>query len=131
MGLLVRRAEPRDAPAVARVHTASWQQAYRGLLPEEYLDSLSVEARTTSWAKTFSRLPRQTPTNLVAELDGQIIGFACVGPSRDDDTDTAIGELWGSTWTPRTGEPDMVTPCIPKPWTSRADPGQPPQSCGF
>jgi GNAT superfamily N-acetyltransferase len=34
-------------------------------------------------------------TNLVAELDGQIIGFACVGPSRDDDTDPATCELWG------------------------------------
>lgn len=95
MGLRVRRAEPKDAPAVARVHIASWRQAYRGLLPQEYLDSLSVETRTTSWAKAFSQLPGQTPTNLVAELDGQIIGFACVGPSRDDGTDTATGELWG------------------------------------
>ena len=80
---------------VARVHTASWRWAYRGLLPQEYLDALSVEARTKTWAKVFSQLPGQTPTNLVAELDGQIIGFTCVGPSRDDDTDTATCELWG------------------------------------
>jgi len=95
MGLLVRRAEPQDAPAVARVHVASWRQAYRGLLPQEYLDSLSVEARTMTWAKAFSQLPGQSSTTLVGELDGQIVGFASVGPSRDDDTDTATGELWG------------------------------------
>ena len=95
MGLLVRRAEPQDAPAVTRVHVASWRQAYRGLLPQEYLDSLSVETRTMTWAKAFSQLPDQTSTTLVGELDGQIVGFACVGPSRDDDTDTATGELWG------------------------------------
>ena len=95
MGLLVRRAEPQDAPAVARVHTASWRQAYRGLLPQEYLDALSVDAWTKTWAKAFSQLPCQAPTNLVAELDGQIIGFARVGPNRDDDTDTATCELWG------------------------------------
>jgi len=95
MGLLVRRAEPQDAPAVARVHVASWRQAYRGLLPQGYLDSLSVEARTMTWAKAFSQLPGQSSTTLVGELDGQIVGFACVGPSRDDDTDTATGELWG------------------------------------
>ena len=95
MGLFVRRAEPQDAPAVARVHVASWRQAYRGLLPQEYLDSLSIEARTTTWAKAFSRSPDQASTTLVGELDGQIVGFACVGPSRDDDTDSATGELWG------------------------------------
>src|SRR5665647_1820355 len=59
MGLLVRRAEPQDAPVVARVHTASWRQAYRGLLPQEYLDALSVEARTKTRAKAFSQLPGQ------------------------------------------------------------------------
>ena len=95
MSLLVRRAEPQDAPFVARVHTASWQHAYRGLLPQEYLDGLSVEARTKTWAKAFSQLPSQTPTNLVAELDAQIIGFACVGPNRDNDTDSATCELLG------------------------------------
>jgi len=95
MGLIVRRAEPQDAPAVARVHVASWRQAYRGLLPQEYLDSLSVETRTTTWAKAFSQLPDQTSTTLVGELDGQIVGFACVGASRDNDADTATAELWG------------------------------------
>ena len=95
MGLLVRRAEPQDAPAVAGVHVASWREAYRGLLPQEYLDALSVEARTMTWAKAFSRLPGQSSTTVVGELDGQIVGFACVGPSRDDDTDTATAELWG------------------------------------
>src|SRR5665647_2534594 len=95
MGLFVRRAEPQDAPAVARVHVASWRQAYRGLLPQVYLDSLSVKTRTTTWAKAFSQLPDQASTTLVGELEGQIVGFACVGPSRDDDTDRATGELWG------------------------------------
>jgi GNAT superfamily N-acetyltransferase len=59
------------------------------------LDSLSVEARTTIWAKAFSQLPDQASTTLVGELDGQIVGFACVGPSRDDETDSATAELWG------------------------------------
>ena len=131
MGLLVRRAEPQDAPAVARVHVASWRQAYGGLLPQEYLDSLSVEARTMTWAKAFSQLPGRSSTTLVGELDGQIVGFACVGPSRDDDTDTATAELGGSTWIPLTGGPDMDTSCTPKPWASHAHPGRPKQPCGF
>ena len=95
MGLLVRRAEPQDAPAVAQVHVASWREAYRGLLPQEYLDSLSAETRTTTWAKAFSQLSDQTSTTLVGELDGQIVGFASVGASCDDDPDMATAELWG------------------------------------
>ncbi len=95
MGLLVRRAGPQDAPAVARVHVASWKQAYQGLLPQEYLDSLSIETRTTTWAERFSQSTDHASTTLLGELDGQIVGFACVGPSRDADTDTATGELWG------------------------------------
>src|ERR1035437_2859186 len=123
MGLLVRHAEPQDAPAVARVHVASWRQAYRGLLPQEYLDSLSVETRTTTWAKAFSQSPDQTSTTLVGELDGQIVGFSCVGPSRDDDTDTATAELWGG----RDGPP----PAPRVRWPRRDPRGPPPQPWGF
>jgi GNAT superfamily N-acetyltransferase len=54
-----------------------------------------METRTTTWAKAFSQSRNQTSTTLVGELDGQIVGFACVGPSRDNDTDRATGELWG------------------------------------
>jgi GNAT superfamily N-acetyltransferase len=59
------------------------------------LDSLSVETRTETWAKAFSQFPDQTSTTLVGELEGQIVGFASVGASRDDDPDMATAELWG------------------------------------
>jgi hypothetical protein len=38
--MFLRRAEPADAMEVARVHVRSWQVAYRGLLPDAYLDGL-------------------------------------------------------------------------------------------
>jgi len=43
--MLLRPAQPADAAAVARVHVRSWQVAYRGLLPDEYLDGLQPEDR--------------------------------------------------------------------------------------
>jgi hypothetical protein len=49
MILTVRRAELRDAAGIAAVHVASWQEAYRGLLPQEYLESLSVRDRIETW----------------------------------------------------------------------------------
>lgn len=95
MSLNVRRATPRDAADIAQVHVASWQRAYRGLIPQGYLDSLSVQARTETWARNLERPALPGVATLVAELDGLVVGFASVGPSRDDDARPGSGELWG------------------------------------
>ncbi|HEY1808803.1 MAG TPA: hypothetical protein VGG42_09585 [Acidobacteriaceae bacterium] len=39
----LRLAEPPDAMAAARVHVRSWQAAYRGLMPDAFLDQLRPE----------------------------------------------------------------------------------------
>jgi GNAT superfamily N-acetyltransferase len=95
MTLSVRRAHPRDAGGIAAAHVASWQQAYRGLLTQDYLDSLSVQVRTQTWEQNLSRPAAPGVATLIAELDGRIIGFASTGPSRDDDAEPDTGELWG------------------------------------
>jgi hypothetical protein len=46
----VRPARPDDALPVAGVHVRSWQAAYRGLLPDDYLDGLRAEERWYSRA---------------------------------------------------------------------------------
>jgi GNAT superfamily N-acetyltransferase len=98
----VRRAEPNDAPEVARVHVRSWQVAYRGLIADDYLDSLRPEDRAARYH--FGQIDANAPLTLVATSNGTIAGFATVGPARDEDVDGA-GELlalyvdppwWGS-----------------------------------
>lgn len=88
--MLIRRAAPADAPAVARVHVRSWQEGYRALLPAAYLDALSVE----EWARryTFGSLQPTGPTTLVAEVDASICGFATTAAARDADA-AGLGEL--------------------------------------
>ena len=44
-GVVIREATPDDARAIAEVHVASWRWAYRGDLPAEFLDGLSVDDR--------------------------------------------------------------------------------------
>ena len=95
----VRRAWVGDAAGIAAVHVASWQRAYRGLMPAELLDSLSVPARTQRWVQNLERCAPGAAT-FVAELDGEVIGFASVGASRDEDADGA-GELWALYLHPR------------------------------
>jgi GNAT superfamily N-acetyltransferase len=81
--MLLRRAEPEDAMAVAGVHVRSWQVGYRGLLPEEYLDGLRPE----EWALRydFASTDPLKPKTIVAIEEGVVLGFATTMPSRDAD----------------------------------------------
>jgi GNAT superfamily N-acetyltransferase len=90
--LVVRPATVADAAEIAAVHVGSWQSAYEGLLPAEFLAGLSVPARERSWVEILSAaIPRQTV--LVASVDGAVTGFAAVCPSRDEDASPETGEL--------------------------------------
>ncbi|CAM4326770.1 ribosomal-protein-alanine acetyltransferase [Mycobacterium basiliense] len=86
----VRAAVPADAIAVARVHVRSWQSAYRGLLPQDYLDSL--EPRVWARRYTFGRMGLHLPSTLVAVDGSTICGLATTGLCRDQDL-TNFGEL--------------------------------------
>jgi len=82
----IRPAELLDSEGIARVHTRSWQSAYRGLLPDEWLDALRWEDRKVRWDAILSTTTRGKV--FVAHNDmGKILGFASIGASRDDDID--------------------------------------------
>ena len=67
----LRRATPDDAPAVAGIWYAGWQDAHLGHVPEEL-----VAARTRS---TFDeRALERVADTAVAEADGEVIGFVMV-----------------------------------------------------
>ncbi len=69
--------------AVARVHVRSWQAAYRGLLPDDYLDQLHPEDRARAY--DFASLDPLKPRTIVAVEEELIHGFATTAPSRDLD----------------------------------------------
>ena len=73
LSMLSRLAVPEDATAIARVHVRSWQSTYRGIMPDELLDGLSIEQRTELWKQTFTEEGRIV---LVLELDSEVIGFS-------------------------------------------------------
>jgi GNAT superfamily N-acetyltransferase len=89
--VIIRQATPGDELAVARVHVRAWQQAYRGLLPDEHLDGLRPEERAARY--TFGSRDPADPHTIVA-LEGEVVhGFATTGPSRDEDA-PGLGELY-------------------------------------
>jgi ribosomal protein S18 acetylase RimI-like enzyme len=75
---------------VARV--ASWRAAFTGLVPQDFLDSMDPAAIASSW--TASIAAGRSRLYVAAAGDGQIVGYAAVGPERDAKADPTIGELY-------------------------------------
>lgn len=90
MELQVRSARVDDALDVARVHVRSWQVAYKGLLPDEYLDSLRADERAKRY--DFGATDPLAPHTIVADDGRSIIGFATIGMSPDVSS-RDVGEL--------------------------------------
>jgi RimJ/RimL family protein N-acetyltransferase len=92
----VRAGQPEDAERIAVIHVRSWQAAYRGLLPQDYLDQLDPAERVERWRRTLCVTDRSAGGVLVAVKDGQVCGATWFGPTRDTDTDPAeVGEVMG------------------------------------
>lgn len=75
---MIRPATVADAPAIGEVHVRSWQAAYAGLIPDDFLAGLSAASRAASWARLIGDGNRV----LVAEEDGVVAGFAAYGDGR-------------------------------------------------
>ena len=70
----IRPAERRDASAIAEIRVLAWQQAYRGLLPDSILESLSVESDKIKIEETFLNTDRK-PLIVVCDDDDRPIGY--------------------------------------------------------
>lgn len=91
--LNIRPATVEDAPALAQVHVATWRTTYRGLVPDAYLDSLSVAERTERWRGRLSGADPGAFTLVAEDGDGRLVGFATGGPERENDS-VYTGELY-------------------------------------
>ena len=83
----IRLATESDIAALARVHVASWQAVYRGIMPDSVLDGLTQTQFEASWRERMTITSR---TNLVCERGHTVVGFAAFGSTRDRDQDPAI-----------------------------------------
>jgi GNAT superfamily N-acetyltransferase len=90
--LVVRPAAPEDAVRIARIHAGTWQGAYGHVFPADRLERLSEteERRAQYWQESIERAAPRTHT-LVAGAGEGMVGFASLGPAREDDS---IGELY-------------------------------------
>ena len=52
--VVVRPARVDDADAIAAVHVRAWQDTYRGAMPDDFLDGMSIEERALRWRDGLS-----------------------------------------------------------------------------
>lgn len=76
----VRAARPADAPHIARLRVASWQHAYAGLIPAEWLAAMNPASTEATWV-------READTGglhvAVSEADTPV-AFSLVGKARQE-----------------------------------------------
>ena len=88
---LVRPATVRDSKAIAQIHVASAQAAYKGLLPDDQNHPPSVEKRQAYWREAIEY---SEPQVQVVTKNDEIVGFVGFDRSRDKGTPSTMGEIW-------------------------------------
>ena len=84
--LAIRQAISGDCEEVARIYVVSWNAGFGHLIGHREVDSELI-------GRWKHDLASHSPNRWwVAELDGTIVGFAGIGPSRDS-VDPSLGEL--------------------------------------
>ncbi len=93
-GLRIRPMTADDSAEVGAMRVRGWRHAYRGMVPQGYLDGMDVAAEAE---RQRARLAAGdgSVVNLVAETeDGVLAGWAAYGPYRDGEVRTGDGELY-------------------------------------
>lgn len=87
---LIRMAEQHDCAELAQVHVASWQAGFKGIIDQDYLDNLNVDARALRWSEVLNG----DRDKVYLQFDFEkLIGFTASCHCRDDDAPASWGEI--------------------------------------
>lgn len=91
MDFRVVKATVGNAAAMGRVHSASWQKAYRGLIPDEVVDCFTAESRAEAFAEAISARPEEY---YLFTVDGNPAGLALLYKSHEENLPDSVGEIY-------------------------------------
>ena len=80
------------ADELASLHVKAWKKAYTGIVPKEYLDSLSIKNRKE---RLLQAVKDNTEKTYVGIKDKSVTGFITFGKYRNADADDQTGEICG------------------------------------
>ncbi len=76
---MIRIAKESDAQAIGLIYSASWKEAYKGIVPQKFLNSLTAQNCTPTI--------NEDSFNLVAEENGKVVGVINLSKGRDKGTE--------------------------------------------
>ena len=87
-----RAATADDAEPIAQLHSLSWQQNYRGIWRDEFLNGPVIENRQTLWQERLIK-PASNQYVAVAMSGESICGFACAYAGENSTWGTLLDNL--------------------------------------
>ena len=92
MGYKIRRREQKDCKTIAHVVTIAWQETYRGIVNDEFLDNLSDNEKERGF-RSFNNFNDNDNHQFVLEVDDNIVGFIKFGYTNELDYENQ-GEIF-------------------------------------
>ena len=91
MSYMIRKKERKDCADVAHVVTVAWNETYRGIVPDEFLNNLytNEEERAKNSYNSFNEKENH---QYVLEVDDKVVGFVNAGSSDEIDYENC-GEI--------------------------------------
>ena len=86
-GIIIRTAEKEDVWQIAEILVEDWQTAYRGIMDDDFLDSLSVDQRYEIEVKRYEKY-------VVAAEGNEVLGYAWLEPTEDEPADCEVIALY-------------------------------------
>ena len=86
----IRPSQEADAHSISSIYTRTWRDTYLGLVPFDYLYSMSVDRLEQGF---INELKSRKVISYVAEDAGEVVGFVSGGYDRQGD-DIYIGEIY-------------------------------------
>lgn len=88
----IRYADIEDARILGEIHSQSWKVAYKGIVPDEILNNITIEKRQKYFEKA---LTEGWEEDAIIFMDNKAVGLICIGKCRDEDKEDSSGEIWG------------------------------------